>query len=157
MSSRPWPLPTFTCDTGSCHLFSFSPARCRLWPVRLAERVICTDNQRCPQVMAGQHPAPFRAEMAHFCSERCMPDGCIVGFARLVYLCYCLTHMSELFSGTFNIWYLYNDMTLVIVFCPGKIKMMYQQQDVLMGTLKMHCQQMCMMWNKFLWKKLLLC
>ena len=31
--------------------------------------------------------------------------------------------------------------------------MMYQQHDVLMETVKMHCQKMYMMWNKVLWKK----
>ena len=41
--------------------------------------------------------------------------------------------------------YLYDDMTLVTVFCPDKVKMMYQQHDVLMETAKMHCQKMYIM------------
>ena len=47
-----------------------------------------------------------------------------------------------------TIWHL-----LLTVFCPDKVKMMYQQHDVLMETVKMHCQKMYMMWNKVLWKK----
>ena len=51
---------------------------------------------------------------------------------------------------------MYDDMTPVTVFCPGNIKVMYQQQDVLMGTVKMQCQRMYMVWNKVLWKKILI-
>ena len=84
-----------------------------------------------------------------------MSDRYIVGFARLVYCYYCLTDLSKLFCGTYNIdicmtiWHL-----LLTVFCPDKVKLMYQQHDVLMETVKMHCQKMYMMWwNKVLWEK----
>ena len=53
------PLPAFTCDTVSCQgdvAFSHCARR------RLAERAISTDNQRCPQVMAGQRPMVHRSE-----------------------------------------------------------------------------------------------
>ena len=101
--------------------------------------------------------APFRTEMGTFLFWAVhwgMSDRYIVGFARLVYCYYCLTDLSKLFCGTYNIdicmtiWHL-----LLIVFCPDKVKMMYQQHDVLMETVKMHCQKMYMMWNKVLWKK----
>ena len=68
-----------------------------------------------------------------------------MGFARLVYCCYCLTDLSKLFAVLTIFIYLYDDMTLVTVFCPDKAKMMYQQHDVLMETVKMHCQKMYMM------------
>ena len=101
--------------------------------------------------------APFRTEMGTFLFWAVhwgMSDRYIVGFARLVYCYYCLTDLSKLFCGTYNIdicmtiWHL-----LLTVFCPDKVKMMYQQHDVLMETVKMHCQKMYMMWNKVLWKK----
>ena len=101
--------------------------------------------------------APFRTEMGTFlfwAVHGGMSDRYIVGFARLVYCYYCLTDLSKLFCGTYNIdicmtiWHL-----LLTVFCPDKVKMMYQQHDVLMETVKMHCQKMYMMWNKVLWKK----
>ena len=144
-------------------LFSFSLARCRLQPVRQAPPRGEGDSYWQPAVapvMAGQRPAVHRSERrrAHFCSERCIEgfsDGCIVGFARLVYCCYCLTDLFNLFCGTYNIdicmmiWHL-----LLTVFCPDNVKMMYQQHDVLMETVKMHCQKMYMMWNKVLWKKI---
>ena len=101
--------------------------------------------------------APFRTETGTFLFWAVhwgMSDRYIVGFARLVYCYYCLTDLSKLFCDTYNIdicmtiWHL-----LLTVFCPGKVKMMYQQHDVLMETVKMHCQKMYMMWNKVLWKK----
>ena len=101
--------------------------------------------------------APFRTEMGTFLFWAVhwgMSDRYIVGFARLVYCYYCLTDVSKLFCGTYNIdicmtiWHL-----LFTVFCPDKVKMMYQQHDVLMETVKMHCQKMYMIWNKVLWKK----
>ena len=102
--------------------------------------------------------APFRTETGTFLFWAVhwgMSDRYIVGFARLVYCYYCLTDLSKLFCGTYNIdicmtiWHL-----LLTVFCPDKVKMMYQQHDVLMETVKMHCQKIYMMWwNKVLWKK----
>ena len=53
---------------------------------------------------------------------------------RLIYCCYCLTDLSKLLCGTYNIDICM--MTLVTVFCPGKIKMMYQQHDVLKEIVK---------------------
>ena len=49
--------------------------------------------------------APFRAEMGTFLFWAVhwgMSEGCIVGFV-LVYCCYCLTDLSKLFCGTYNI------------------------------------------------------
>ena len=101
--------------------------------------------------------APFRTETGTFLFWAVhwgMSDRYIVGFARLVYCYYCLTDLSKLFCGTYNIdicmtiWHL-----LLTVFCPDKVKMMYQQHDVLMETIKMHCQKTYMMCNKVLWKK----
>ena len=150
------PLPALTCDTASCHLRgssarwrlaapaecwkwhlagetghlrSFSPARCRLQPVRQAPPRGGGDSYWQPAMPPGDggatsRGAPFRAEMGTFLFWAVhwgMSDGCIVGFARLVYCCYCLTDLSKLFCGTYNI-YLYDDMTLVTVFCPDKVK-----------------------------------
>ena len=104
------PLSAFTCDTVSCHLRgfsarrrlaapaecrrrhlagetghlrSFSPARCRLQPVRRAPPRGEGDSYRQPAVapvMAGQRPAVHRSERrrAHFWSERCI-EGCLRG------------------------------------------------------------------------------
>ena len=50
--------------------------------------------------------AAFRVKMGKFlfwAMHWGMSDGCIVGFARLVYCCYCLTDLSKLFCGTYNI------------------------------------------------------
>ena len=108
-------------------------------------------------VLTTSRGAPFRTETGTFLFWAVhwgMSDRYIVGFARLVYCYYCLTDLSKLFCDTYNIdicmtiWHL-----LLTVFCPDKVKMMYQQHDVLMETVKMHCQKMYMMWNKVLWKK----
>ena len=66
-------------ETG--HLSSFSPARCRLQPVRRAPPRGGGDSYWQPAValvMAGQHPTVHRSERiwAHFCSERCI-EGCL--------------------------------------------------------------------------------
>ena len=141
------------------HLRSFSPTICRLQPVRQAlprgggdlywQQAVPSDGGETSRV------APFRAEMGTFLFWSVhlgMSDGCIVGFATLVYCCYCLTDLSNLFCGAYNI-YICMMILHFCVFCPDKVKMMYQQYDVLMETVKMHCQKMYMMWNKPLWKK----
>ena len=71
--------PRLARETGN--LRSFSPARCRLQPVRQAPPRGEGDLYWQPAVapvMAGQRPAVHRSERrrAHFCSERCI-EGCL--------------------------------------------------------------------------------
>ena len=66
-------------ETG--HLRSFSPAICRLQPVRQAPPRGGGDSYwqpAVPPVMAGQRPAVHRSERrwAYFCYERCI-EGCL--------------------------------------------------------------------------------
>ena len=150
-------LLAFACDTVSCHLrgFSarrrlaapaecwkrhlagetghlrpFSPARCRLQPVRQAPPRGRGDSYWQPAVPPGDggatsRGAPFRAEMGTFLFWAVhwgMSDGCIVGFARLVYCCYCLTDLSKLFCGTYNIYIFVWWYGTCTVFRPDKVK-----------------------------------
>ena len=75
---------------------------------RLAEGVIRTDNQRCPRWWRGNVPrCTIQSGDGHISvlsGALRMSVGCIVGLARLVYCCYCLTDLSKLFCGTYNIY-----------------------------------------------------
>ena len=70
-------------------------------------RFVLTTSGAPSDGRATSHGAPFRAEMGTFLFWAVhwgMSDRCIVGFARLVYCCYCLTDLSKLFCGTYNIY-----------------------------------------------------
>ena len=51
-------------------------------------------------------------------------------------LSYLINNWSLVVVWYLQYWYLYDDMTLVTVLCPGKVKMMYQQHDVLKEIVK---------------------
>ena len=124
---------------------------------RLSERVICTDNQwwprwwrdnvpRCTVQSGDGHISVLSGALGDVWRMHCRI--CKTGLLLLLF-----DRSVQIVLRYLQYWYLYDDMTLVTVFCQGKVKIMYQQHDVLMETVKMHYQKMYMMWNKVLWKK----
>ena len=76
---------------------------------------------------------------ARFCSERCI-EGCLTialwGWWDLSTRLLLFDRSVQIVVRYLQYWYLYDDMTRVTIFCPGKVNMMYQQNDVLKEIVK---------------------
>ena len=156
-----WMLKATSCGRNWPYALIFSremsPSVSRCARRGLAEGVIRTDNQRCPRWWRGNVP---RYTVQSGDGHISVLSGALrdawrmhCGICKTGLLLLLFDRSVQIFLRYLQYIYLYDDMALVTVFCPDKVKMMYQQHDVLMETVKMHCQKMYMMWNKVLWKK----
>ena len=145
-----WPCPPARLYVWHRHLCSFSPARCRLQPVRQTPPRGESDFYwqpagwwrgnvpRCTVQGGDGHISVLSGALRNVWRMHC--GVCKIGLLLLLF-----DRSVQIVLQYSQYWYFYDDMTLVTVFCPGKVKMMYQQHDVLKETVKMRCQKMYMM------------